>query len=279
VKKIAFLFDVDGVITSPLTKSVTNFEIIEFLANNLASGHIVALNTGRSTKWVIEKVFPSLQKHAGSKEDFSKFIIVGEKGGTWSHFKNGDWLHHADPGLSIPEEIRIQAKELASREPFSTKGSFDLDPKESMASWEMREGQNISEHHKEREPLVKAFKKLIENSTHAYQLKLDVTTIGLDIENKHVGKHVGAQRILDWMKKEKFEADQYVTAGDSLSDFQMATHLHERNLPVIAGFMGGKDKIAPGTYPYYIYSSSALYSDGTVEFITFLKNNSNSPLA
>lgn len=46
---VAFLLDVDGVVTDPEKKQVVEPQIFDRIIENLTTGNPVALNTGRST--------------------------------------------------------------------------------------------------------------------------------------------------------------------------------------------------------------------------------------
>lgn len=49
----AYLFDVDGVITNPTEKKITENSLLTILAEKLQANIPVTLNTGRSNEWMI----------------------------------------------------------------------------------------------------------------------------------------------------------------------------------------------------------------------------------
>ena len=49
----AYIFDVDGVITSPYEKQVKENELLRIIAEKLKNSEPVAFNTGRTIQWVL----------------------------------------------------------------------------------------------------------------------------------------------------------------------------------------------------------------------------------
>ena len=62
MKQDIWIFDVDGVITDPKTKEITNSKIIEIIKERLSLGSKVAFNTGRSAEWLEHKVINPLRE-------------------------------------------------------------------------------------------------------------------------------------------------------------------------------------------------------------------------
>lgn len=263
-----YLFDVDGVITDPVEKKVTEPELIDLISSQFENGNIVTFNTGRSTTWAINNIFPILQGRVGESA-FENFFIVGEKGGSWAEYKDGEWVHGRDESLSIPNSLREDI-ELLAQNPEIASICANLDPKESMYSLEMLNGMDISSYQNRRKPLVDKLQQLLEKHNLIEEFKVDPTTIAIDIESKHVGKHLGARRILDWVDKKHIRANEYIVVGDSVSDMKMGDHIHSKGLVVKAGFVGGQGIVNPSDFPYPVYVSNKQYGKGTVEFLKSL---------
>jgi len=79
MKKI-LIFDVDGVITDPKTKQVDYPEILEIIASRLENDLTVAFNTGRSYKWMNERIILPLKNHMVDFSSLINLIIVCEMG-------------------------------------------------------------------------------------------------------------------------------------------------------------------------------------------------------
>ena len=54
------IFDVDGVVSAPKEKRPTIEGVLDAIANKLAINEPVALNTGRSLSWMIDRVIAPL---------------------------------------------------------------------------------------------------------------------------------------------------------------------------------------------------------------------------
>lgn len=260
---IAFILDIDGVITDPVEKKVTETEIIDSLAEQLNHGNFVAFNTGRSTQWAINNVFPLLYERISNTTVLSNLFIVGEKGGTWAEFKDGDWHHSKDPDLSIPEDLRSKAIEETSHKPFNDIGG-ELDPKGSMYSFEMVDGMDIAQYQAQSEPLIHRFKALIREAGLEDKFKVDATTIAIDIENRHVGKHLGTRRVLDWLKSKNVTPQHFITVGDSESDLEMADELFSQGKTVDFYYVN-PNKPLNTHQPYPVIATKGRFGKGTIE--------------
>lgn len=91
----AWIFDIDGVVTNPSEKKVTEPQILDHIANKLKNGEPVAFNTTRSSSWLIEYVITPLLQMVEDKNVLENFIAVGEKGECWLTIdKNGAMQEH-----------------------------------------------------------------------------------------------------------------------------------------------------------------------------------------
>lgn len=77
----AWLFDVDGVITHPEQKRVTEPQIITEIIKRLQAGEPVALVTGRSVDFMRDKVITPLKGELQDLSLLQNFLAVGEKEG------------------------------------------------------------------------------------------------------------------------------------------------------------------------------------------------------
>ncbi len=96
--------------------------------------------------------------------------------------------------------------------------------------------------------------------------KYTPTTLDTDIESVKVGKDYGMKRILRWLKENDFEAEKFITFGDSLGDLDMATHLAEIEHNVEFIFVGDKS-INPENYSFPIIIPVNKYDQGTLEYL------------
>lgn len=259
----AWLFDVDGVITNPAEKKVTEEGLIEAIAGRLDKGEAVTLNTGRSISWMMDRVIRPIGKTVSDECKLDKFLAVGEKGGTWLSFQNEQWETHVDEKISLPKSLQEEIRELIDTE-FKDCMFYD-DSKLTMISTEMIDGRSISEYTQRQQVLMDKMKQILSKPEyHGLNLKIDPTTIATDIQNSHVGKHLGARKIADWLKEKAIQPQHILAIGDSQSDTEMAEELQDE---YDVEFVGEKDQIKSDNYSFPIIITNHQCDTGTAEFL------------
>ncbi len=265
---IAYIFDVDGVITNPSLKLVEHKEILQKIANLLSSNNLIALNTGRSLSWVNERIIPPLLEYISAKITLKNLFAVGEKGGTWFNFDdNGTIQFHKDESISVPFDLQEKIKELISNS-FSETMFYD-DTKETMISTEMRDGLSIDEYKKSQKELITKMTAILGEMQLTQTLEIDPTTIATDIENQIVGKDYAMERIIDWISHSGLEPKRFITFGDSKSDIPMAEKLYEHKLPVSFVYVGN-DNLNTSSMQFPTIITQEKFDKGTLEFLTKL---------
>lgn len=273
IVNIAWIFDIDGVVTNPSEKKVNKPQILVHIASKLKNGEPVAFNTGRSSSWLIEHVINPLLEMIDNRRILDNFIAVGEKGGTWIIFdKDGTIKQHKDASISVPESLQQQVKKLIEAN-YSESMIYD-NSKQTMISTEMNNGLSIEEYKKDQNKLTLQLKKLLQENNFLDKLKIDPTTIAVDVENKHVGKGFAIERILDLFKKKGIKPKQFIAFGDSPSDIAMAEKLHERNLTFTFIFVDDKGHLKGREYPFPIIYTKNRFDKGTLEFLNKGKEKS-----
>lgn len=263
------IFDVDGVITNPQEKKITEPEILDEIIKRLTNGEPVALNTGRSLSWMIEKVINPLMKKIEDKAILKNFFAVGEKGGTWAEFDDqNNLIEKKDDGISVPDNLKNDISNLISNK-YSDSMFYD-ESKLTMVSTEMKDGHSLEDYKKKQIALTAEFKTLLAKINLDGRFKIDPTTIATDIENIFVGKNFSVKRIVEWVKKKGVKPQMYVTFGDSFrSDIPMAQELNSQNLPVEFVYVG-EEKIDTSKYPFSIRVTQSKYGKGSLEFLKSL---------
>jgi len=266
IVKTAWIFDIDGVVTNPTDKKVSEPQILVHIANKLKFGEPVAFNTGRSSSWLIERVINPLLEMIKDKSVLQNFIAVSEKGGCWVTFdKDGTMQEDKDDSVLVPESLQQQVKKLID-ENYSNSMFYD-DSKQTMISTEMHDGLSIEEYKKDQNRLIADLKKLLQKNNLSDKLKVDPTTIATDIQNKHVGKGFAIVRILDLLKVKAIKPKEFIAFGDSPSDIAMAEKLYERNLPFTFIFVDNKGELKGVEYPFPIVYTKNRFDKGTLEFL------------
>lgn len=268
------IFDVDGVITHPQEKRADH-DVLEAIAKRLKKGEPVILNTGRSISWLQQEVIARLY-YAHSLTDKSamqNLFLIGEKGGAWMGFDEEgmmDPVPHKDGSISVPKGIQDRIRQLVKDE-FSDTMFYD-ESKVTMVSVEesLRSPNETDEEHQAK--FEEAQRRLVQrlndivSEEHLEDFKVDPTTIATDLESKQVGKDFGIQRALAWLKQRGLKVNNFVTFGDSKSDFAMANQLHNEGYNV-KHIHVGKDEDIPAETAYEIIRTIGKYNRGAAEYL------------
>lgn len=256
----AWLFDVDGVITNPVKKTITEPEILDELLKRLQRNEIIGLNTGRAIEFVKAQVLKPLEDKVEDKNLLDNIIAVGEKGGVWITYVNGERAEEIDPEIKVPDELREKIHTLVDFEHSKTM-FYDVS-KRTMITVEMKKGVSLETYHEDQEILAKKIQNIL-NEMNLTELKIDTSTIAIDIENSHVGKALGAQKFLKILK-EKNKLPGYITAfGDSNSDLEMIPPLRESGISTKFVFVG----ITSHEEREDIVTTENDFDKGTIEYL------------
>ncbi len=286
MKNTAWLFDVDGVVTNPIEKKVTEEKLFGLLENQLKLENPVTLNTGRSNEWMIKRVIRPLEARILDKVILENFFAVGEKGLTWVSFnENGELIEGVfdrdgtpiegyDLSVFLGQEtvdhftgLEKEVKELIDSQ-YSHSTFFDT-TKKAMISTEMHDGYDQPKYALEQIQFTKNLHELLKREGLEGKFKVDPTTIATDIQIPEAGKHLGAKHILDWLKSANINPKHFIAFGDSTSDIEMADYLNEENLSVDFIFVGGKENLNI-TRPYRIHYTTKSFDEGTLEYLSGL---------
>ena len=263
------ILDVDGPITDPGEKRPTIDGNLNAIIERLEKNEPVALNTGRSVSWIIERVITPLILKINNKKYLHNLFAVGEKGGTWLTFtETGEITQHRDESISVPTELQDRIRTLVAKEFLDT--TFFDESKLTMVSTEMRDSVKDK-----MEELYRPAQKKIATRMHEIlremkmqdKFKVDTTTIATDIENNHVGKHFAIKRIQEWLKSRRITITNYKTFGDSFSDITMAEELHSQGLKVEFIYVGN-GKIDQRKYAFKVINTSSKFEKGAFEYLS-----------
>lgn len=261
----AWLFDIDGVITNPIEKKVTEDGLIEAIAQRLDMGEVVTLNTGRSILWVMDRVIKPIEEAVDDKGKLSRFLAVGEKGGSWLLFKNGQWETHVDERINVRQSIQQAIKDLIYTE-FQDSMFYD-ESKLTMVSTEMVDGYSILQYTQRQQALVGRISDILARPEYnKLNLKIDPTTIATDIQNAHVGKHLGARRIANWFIAMNIKPQHILAIGDSQSDTEMAEELQDE-YQVEFVFVGDSAQLNTDKLKNKPTFTVNRFGEGTLEFL------------
>src|SRR5690348_14468202 len=69
------VFDIDGVITEPLTGAV-ELAVVRIIVEILEGGEPIAFNTGRGLNWVLRDILPYFEERVSNRNLLSNLCIV-----------------------------------------------------------------------------------------------------------------------------------------------------------------------------------------------------------
>ena len=233
---LGILLDVDGPVSSPVTRTVAAGLLADVRAL-LAAGIPVVLNTGRSTAFVDDQVFGPLA--AVGLPEGARLHAICEKGGTWTTAgPDGPGEVHTDPALRVPDIARTLVRRLVDG--GYGDAMFVDDTKIVMATVEARTDVP-NDVYLERQQGFDA--ELLAGLTAAglgvrwrderhpdadgrTPWRIDPSVIATDVESDDSGKALGASRALALLADDGPLPSVWHTVGDSRSDYAMADHLH-----------------------------------------------------
>lgn len=239
------LLDVDGPLASTVTRSLRVESIATDLVAIANAGCPVVFNTGRSIKSLNRGVIAALLQN-GLAHD-APVWGVGEKGVTWFSVVSGQITSiGTDHDYAIPQDLAASLRAVAAAHSDTM---FWDDTKRTMATLE----QNIDladSVYRERQPhVVGELSRTIHTAGEAERFKVDPTAIAIDVEHRSAGKALGAKRAVELVSERMPIPRRWYSAGDSCSDYDMATWLHD------AGFDATHLDVGPGHgYPSMKYA-------------------------
>lgn len=261
----AYLFDVDGVLSDPREKRVTEEGIYTRVIERLQRGEPVGLNTGRSTEWMEERIIRPLLEKLQDKSVLANFVAIGEKGGTWITFdEKGNMYHGRAQAISVPQDLNERVRQLVE-EKYGDSMFFDA-TKETMISIEMKDGYKVEEFAKRQAELEGELAQILAETGQENTYKIDPTTIATDIESPHVGKALGADRFLQFLKDQDIKPARFIAFGDSRSDLEMADELERKQKSVEFVYVGDRAKLGNPQKGYPIEYIEG-FSQGTLAYL------------
>ena len=235
--KAAWIFDVDGVLTHPSEKRVTELALFDEIEKRLKSDQPVILNTGRSVEFVDKEIFEPLLAHMDDRTWLKDFLMVCEKGAMWVTFdEEGRRKDHIDASVSVPSDIQEVIRSLVENT-YSESTFFD-ETKKTMISVEMKDGYSVDAFKKIQKNLDADMQAILDVHPRKDDFHVDTTRIASDMQANRAGKHLGATRILDWMEDRGFDPESFVCFGDGLSDIAMADEFYSEGKKTVFVFVG-----------------------------------------
>jgi hypothetical protein len=271
-----FLLDVDGTITNPQTKQLEERSIVHSLTQLLTAGEIIGFNTGRSPRWVVNRVIVPLRRFMGEdvwKTVNSRIVVMGGKGTIWvgSWGQDGAFEEGGDQTLMLPQDFRNAMKKLTDE--FSRSMSYDT-TKTTLVTAEMLDGYDVSEFAKDQKEYVSRLRQLVIEHSLEGKVRIDLMRISIDVQPIHAGKGLGAKQTIRLLKDRGFVVDGWIVIGDSPSDYAAPEYLADHGLPVRFVYVGDIHDFDSKKPPFPIEGTDKPCDKGTAEFLKEILKNS-----
>jgi hypothetical protein len=264
VNKAKF-FDVDGVITDPVEKRITEQQIVDDIIADLRNGIPVGLNTGRSITWLKEKVINQLQERIDDPSILKNFVIIGEFGGTWATFDEEGNMHEGKvKNIVIPGTLHDRVKSLIN-EKYADSMFYD-ETKETMISIEMKDGHDFADFTTKQTQLNEDLAAILAETGVETTYDVHGDTIATNVRSPYVGKDLGTERFLQFLKDAGINPSEFETFGDSKSDFEMSDELQRRGKKVKMVYVGDRTKLGD-LRKEYPTEYMAGFSQGTLAYL------------
>ncbi len=260
-----FVFDLDGVITNPADSSV-DIVAVQHIYTLLAGGAYVAINTGRSYNWVKTNLLDNFRQ-LGGDAPFDHLYIVCEKGGE-SLIWNGNDFYPQPSRFALPTEAMELCKQVFDANAAQLGTMFWDATKRTLVTIEKFPEASLEQFHQQQALLAEQLNKAFVGQN----IRVDCTTIAVDVELPAAGKHAGAELIYDWLAHQpgiqKTKQTACTCFGDSRSDYEMARYFASRGITTVFVFVGKKDVVFDEHDDVTLVKTRALYSAGTREYFS-----------
>jgi hypothetical protein len=281
---LGLLFDVDGPLASPLSRSIRIPSILDDLVALTAAGLPIAFITGRSDTFIREKVIaPLLDVGLGAALATSGARMFGvfEKGGSWAPItSDGMGEVTVDGRVALPDSVIGGIRELVA-DGFADTMFFD-ESKRAMISVEQRTDVDADAYGHAQSRFNDAAFALVASAGLGVKLgtrsapdaagkvpfRLDPTIISTDIESVLLDKDRGAERALEYFAGLGSLPRVWRSIGDSRSDYLRADHLHEVGFDVAHVDVRPADGILERPYRI-ITEGDSIHDDAGAAFLRY----------
>lgn len=260
-----WLFDVDGVVTDPNEKRVTEPEILDEIVKRLEKGEPVMLISGRSMEWLDKQVVTLLEEKVADRQTLDNLFVSSEFGGMQLEYKGGQRVMSPDPEMTLPKDIERQAKEKA-RKPNYAGAMFIDETKRTMVSVEMHKNFGVNRFKPFQKELAQEFQDLLNINHLDQEFEVHEDTIATNLKHKEANKKHATRQALNWLGKKGVKPKAATAFGDNKTDLEMAEEAN-KDIPTKLIFVGERKLIAGLDLPYAVTYPEQPYTEGTSSYL------------
>lgn len=280
---LGLLFDVDGPLASPITRTVAIPGILRDLVTLTRSGVPIAFITGRSDTFVREQLLAPLWE-AGLADALGvgggRMFGVFEKGAAWAPITvEGLGEVTVDETLAVPAFVVDGVRALMERD-FADTMFFD-ETKRAMISVEQRTDVPAERYQEAQQAFNEATYALVgragigigygsrarPDERGEVPFRIDATIISTDVESVLLDKDRGAERAVQYFGRLGELPRRWRTVGDSRSDYKMADYLHGAGFEVAHVDVRPRDGVLERPYPVVLIGDS-IHDEAGAEFLS-----------
>lgn len=260
-----FVFDIDGVLTNPITKKVDDQALFAQL-NQLAKTMPILLNTGRSAQWVVDKIIP----HLNLEHSHANFFVACEMGAvSLSLDGRGQPNIIINPEVSsqkIPPQLYDSITDMVAQNYDSS--MFVDTTKQVIMTVEMQDNYPLEKYEIDKEELKNSIEIILKHYHPSLHIRPSSSTIAIDIKPIQLTKGYGAKVIHAWLDQQKIDLTntEIICFGDSLSDIEMADYFAESKIKTKFVYVGTENLDLTKSYP--LIKTDHSHSSGTHEYLT-----------
>ncbi|MCU1405729.1 MAG: hypothetical protein JWQ43_2032 [Glaciihabitans sp.] len=281
---LGLLFDVDGPLASPVSRTIAINSIVTDLVSLAAAGVPIAFITGRSDAFIRDEVITPLLANGLADAlaiEGTRMFGVFEKGAAWASITSGGMGEvTVDESVSLPEAVAAEVRGIVAEQYNDT--LFYDETKRAMVSVEQRMEidsatflalqprlSDIEFDVMVRHGLgVRLGDRVSPDADGKVPFRIDQTIISNDLESVLLDKDRGAERALEYFVASGPLPALWRSVGDSRSDYLMADHLHAAGYDVAHVDVRPKDGILERPYPI-ITEGELIHDEAGAAFLAY----------
>lgn len=279
---LGLLFDVDGPIASPVTRTINVRSIVTDLVAIAAAGVPIAFITGRSGDFIRHQVVAPLCDAGldrALEQEGARMFGVFEKGGAWAPITGaGMGAVTVDESVAFAPDA-VDAVRTLVRDRFADTMFFD-ETKRAMISVEQRTDVDADTYQEAQPRFQEAVFDLLTglgvglrygdrtapDANGTVPFRIDPTIISTDIESVLLDKDRGTQRAFEYFAERGPLPRRWRSVGDSRSDYKMADYVHDAGFEVAHVDVRPADGVLDRPYEV-ITIGDAIHDDAGAEFL------------
>jgi catechol 2,3-dioxygenase-like lactoylglutathione lyase family enzyme len=281
---LGLLFDVDGPLASPTTRTINIPSIVTDLVALASAGVPIAFITGRSDAFIRDEVVAPLLA-AGLADAFAsphvRMFGVFEKGAAWAPI-GADGLapvtvdHSVELSAASVEAVRALVASTYSDTMFFDESKLAMISVEQRVDVAHATYQAVQEQFNDETFALLAAQGIgvrlrdreEPNAAGAVPFRLDPTIISTDVESVLLDKDRGAERAIEYFAGLGNVPTRWRSVGDSRGDYLMADHLHTAGYEVAHVDVRPADGILERPYPI-ITEGNLIHDEAGAAFLGY----------